>query len=152
MTPYLILIGSNDNEKIVLNNCKTNTDNTDQLVSNNSNAVPNMLNQSENRTAETDDENHEPLMSDIVLLEHELEMLHISRQDNPYLQLLTSQDNLDRDNGDKTDSSSMFSPEPPCSPGNRSCDVGGNLFNIIFLILIFPIYNNVISVVYVHRM
>ena len=56
-----------------------------------------------------DDENTEPLMSDIVLLEHELEMLHISRQDNPYLQLLTSQDNLDRDNGGTTDSSSMFS-------------------------------------------
>ena len=120
----LILIGPNDNEKIALNDCKNTTESISNLVSNNSNAVPNMLIQSENRT-DMDDENTEPLMSDIVLLEHELEMLHISRQDNPYLQLLTSQDNLDRDNGGTTDSSSMFSPEPPCSPGNRSCGVGG---------------------------
>ena len=120
-----ISTGSNDNDKVVLNDCKSITDNTNQLVSNNCNAVPNMLSQAGDNTASLEDENHEPLMSDIVLLEHELEMLHISRQDNPYLQLLTSQDNLDRDNGDKTDSSSMFSPEPPCSPGNRSVGVEG---------------------------
>ena len=94
-------------------------------MTNNSNAVPISLNQTDNRDEE-EDENQEPLINDIVLLEHELELLHISRQDNPYLQLLTSQDNLDKDNGDKTDSSSMFSPEPPRSPGNRSsCGVGG---------------------------
>ena len=120
-----ISTGSNDNDKVVLNDCKGNSNNTNQLVSNNCNAVPNMLSQTGDNTGTLEDENHEPLMSDIVLLEHELEMLHISRQDNPYLQLLTSQDNLDRDNGDKTDSSSMFSPEPPCSPGNRSVGVEG---------------------------
>ena len=92
-----------------------------------------------------DDENTEPLMSDIVLLEHELEMLHISRQDNPYLQLLTSQDNLDRDNGGTTDSSSMFSPEPPCSPGNRSCGVGGKFYELsLFLYIKLVLFIDVI--------
>ena len=36
-------------------------------------------------------------MNDIVLVEKELELLHISRTDNPYLQVLSSQDHLDRD-------------------------------------------------------
>ena len=97
------------------------------MVTNNSNAVPNLISQTDNRDDE-DDGNQEPLINDIVLLEHELELLHISRQDNPYLQLLTSQDNLDKDSGDKTDSSSMFSPEPPRSPGNRSCGGGGGTY------------------------
>ena len=44
-------------------------------------------------------------------------MLHISRADNPYLQVLSSQDNLDRDEGD---SSLILSPEPLSSP-SRSC-------------------------------
>ena len=95
------------------------------MVTNNSNAVPNMVHKTDNTEEEDGDANQGPLISDIVLLEHELELLHISRQDNPYLQLLTSQDNLDKDNGDKTDSSSMFSPEPPYSPGNRSYGGGG---------------------------
>ena len=95
------------------------------MITNNSNAVPIKVNKTDNTEEPEEDENQEPLISDIVLLEHELELLHISRQDNPYLQLLTSQDNLDKDNGDKTDSSSMFSPEPPCSPENRSSGGGG---------------------------
>ena len=80
-----------------------------------------------------EDINQESLINDIVLMEHELELLHISRQDNPYLQLLTSsQDNLDRDAGEKTDTSSAFSPEPPYSPGNRSsCGGGGMIIHVI---------------------
>lgn len=36
-----------------------------------------------------------PSISDLVLVDTELEALHLSRTDNPYLQLLSSQDNLD---------------------------------------------------------
>ena len=36
-------------------------------------------------------------MNEIVLIERELELLHMSRVDNPYLQVLSSQDGLDRD-------------------------------------------------------
>lgn len=104
-------------------------------MTNNSNAVPILLDQTDNR-AEEDDENQEPLMSDIVLLEHELELLHISRQDNPYLQLLTSQDNLDKDYADSSTfspTSSTFSPEPPRSPGNRSSYGGMGMYTSLHL-------------------
>ena len=97
-------------------------------VSNNSNAVSSLSNEIDNKLEE-DEVAQEPLINDIVILEHELELLHISRQDNPYLQLLTtSQDNLDKDTGDKTDSSGIFSPEPPYSPGNRSSYGGGGMY------------------------
>ena len=95
------------------------------VVTNNSNAVSTNVEKT-NDEFENGDTNQDAMINDIVLLEHELELLHISRQDNPYLQLLTSQDNLDKDTGDRTDSSSILSPEPPFSSGSRSpYGVGG---------------------------
>ena len=73
------------------------------------------------------------------LLYTEIEALHLSRQDNPFIQKISaSQDNLDSDclmgenrpsftrcNSTSVVSSnciSLMSPEPPCSPTTRSSD------------------------------
>ena len=113
--------------KVSCNNEKTDVDNSEYGYQNPSRIVISNPNAESNLKNEVSDDTEEsvviqgPLLSDIVLLEHELELLHISRQDNPYLQLLSSsQDNLDTDGGEKTDSSSVFSPEPPFSPVSRS--------------------------------
>lgn len=53
-----------------------------------------------------------PDISDLVFVDSELEALHISRTDNPYLQVLCSQDNLDTCTGnDPMSSSVMMSPD-----------------------------------------
>ena len=56
-----------------------------------------------NKDATTDHEDEEidqylesgPQLSDLAFVDSELEALHISRTDNPYLEILSSQDHLD---------------------------------------------------------
>lgn len=76
------------------------------------------------RTASVPEVNTNEQDTDFNAVETELEALHLSRTDNPYLQVLSSQDNLDHVD-DKSSSTVLMSPPESISP-TRSYAGGGN--------------------------
>jgi len=59
-----------------------------------------------------------PQLSDLAFVDSELEALHISRTDNPYLEILSSQDHLDNPGDNTNRSSAVMSPDESISPTN----------------------------------